>query len=108
MCASVNVPCKGEPRCPLVPKLTSWFGSPKSGRRSKYSFSRRATSISISFGAGLPASGSSLRLIFIMPVWVIPGTAVLDFFHGEAEHEHVLLSCLLRHLDGRAIACTDG
>ena len=26
MCASVNVPRSDEPRCPLVPKLTSWFG----------------------------------------------------------------------------------
>ena len=25
MCASLNVPCSGEPRCPLVPKLTSWL-----------------------------------------------------------------------------------
>src|SRR5215469_597453 len=57
MWASVNDPCSGEPRCPLVPKLTSWFGSVRSGRRSKYSRSSRAGSISISFGAGLPASG---------------------------------------------------
>ena len=32
--ASVNDPFSGEPRCPLVPKLTIWFGFPKSGRRS--------------------------------------------------------------------------
>src|SRR5208337_937498 len=57
MCASVNVPWSGDPRCPLVPKLTNWLGSCRSGWRSKNSFSRRATSISISFGAGLPASG---------------------------------------------------
>src|SRR6516165_3806563 len=57
MWASVNDPCSGEPRCPLVPKLTSWLGSVRSGRRSKYSRSSRAGSISISFGAGLPASG---------------------------------------------------
>ena len=49
--------CSGEPRCPLVPKLTRWLGSLRSGRRSKYSRSSRATSTSISFGAGLPASG---------------------------------------------------
>ena len=26
MWASVNEPRSAEPRCPLVPKLTSWFG----------------------------------------------------------------------------------
>src|SRR5262245_58076377 len=55
MCASVNVPLSGVPLCPLVPKLTNWLGSPTSGRRSKYSRSRRARSTSISFGAGCPA-----------------------------------------------------
>src|SRR6516162_1929420 len=57
MCASVNEPRKGEPRCPLVPKITSCSGSSRSGRRSKYSRSSRAASISISLGAGLPARG---------------------------------------------------
>src|SRR5215469_13988114 len=57
MWASVKDPCSGEPRCPLVPKLTSWLGSSRSGRRSKYSRSSRAGSINISFGGGLPASG---------------------------------------------------
>src|SRR6516225_11465713 len=57
MCASVNDPCSGEPRCPLVPKLTSWFASSRSGRRAKYSRSSRDGSISNSLGAGLPASG---------------------------------------------------
>src|SRR5271169_3539821 len=60
MCASVKVPCSDEPRCPLVPKLTSWLGSFRSGLRSKYSRSRRATSTSISFGASLPARGEIL------------------------------------------------
>jgi hypothetical protein len=31
MCASVNVAFELLPRWPLVPKLTSWFGSAKSG-----------------------------------------------------------------------------
>ncbi len=53
-------------------------------------------------------SRSSLRLIFIMPVRTVPGTAVLDLFHGEAEEEHVFLPCLLRHFNGRAIARSDG
>src|SRR5271166_2463628 len=57
MWASVNDPRSGEPRCPLVPKLTSWPGSSRSGLRLKYSRSSRAGSISISFGAGLPAKG---------------------------------------------------
>src|SRR5215470_1254516 len=58
--ASVNDPRKGEPRCPLVPKLTSCSGSSRSGRRAKYSRSRAARSTSISFGAGLPASGETV------------------------------------------------
>jgi len=33
MCASVKVPESGEPRCALVPKVTIWFGSLRSGRR---------------------------------------------------------------------------
>src|SRR5215467_1717821 len=57
MWASENDPRSGDPRCPLVPKLTNWFGSSRSGRRSKYSRSSWTGSISISFGAGLPASG---------------------------------------------------
>src|SRR5262249_3441005 len=57
MWASVNVPLSGVPRCPLVPKLTNWFGSPRSGRRSKYSLSSRVKSTNISLGAGCPARG---------------------------------------------------
>ena len=34
MWASVNVPSRDVPRWPLVPKLTSWPGSPTSGLRS--------------------------------------------------------------------------
>src|SRR5208337_4230799 len=55
--ASVNEPRSDEPRCPLVPKLTRCSGSSRSGRRSKYSRSRRARSTSISLGAGFPARG---------------------------------------------------
>ena len=65
MWASVNVPCSGVPRWPLVPKLTSWLGSPRSGLRSKYSRSSRARSTSISFGAGLPASGEIATWVFL-------------------------------------------
>src|SRR4029077_4237095 len=53
-------------------------------------------------------SGSSLRLIFIMPVRTVPGAAVLNLFYGQTEQEHVLLPRLLRHFDGRAIARSDG
>ena len=34
VCASVNVERSGEPRCPLVPKATSWLGSFVSGLES--------------------------------------------------------------------------
>src|SRR5271157_2842945 len=77
--ASVNDPCIGEPRCPLVPNMTNWFGSPRSGLRSKYSRSSRAGSISISFGAGLPASGE-------IATWVF-----LSFKQGAAEQSGLAL-----------------
>ncbi len=60
MCAYVKLPCSEEPRWPLVPKITACVGSLRSGRRSKYSRSSRAVSISISFGAGCPAKGEML------------------------------------------------
>src|SRR6266446_5004522 len=66
MWASVNDPRKGDPRCPLVPKLTRWAGSSRSGRHSKYSRSRRARSTSISFGASLPARGEiAIRVVLL-------------------------------------------
>ena len=43
-------------------KLTIWLGSLKSGRRSIYSRSSLATSISISFGAGMPARGDNFGI----------------------------------------------
>src|SRR5580704_5259845 len=52
--------------------------------------------------------GSRLRLIFIMPVRVVPGAAVLDFLNGEPEQKHVLFSGFLRHFDGRTVAGSDG
>jgi transposase len=58
--AFVNEPRKGEPRCPLAPKLTSSSASARSsGRSAKYSRSRSATSNQNqrSLGTGLPASG---------------------------------------------------
>src|ERR1039458_2649105 len=67
MCASVKVACSGEPRCPLVPKLTIWVGSLRSGLPSKYSRSSRATSTSISFGACLPARGEIVTCPFDSP-----------------------------------------
>src|ERR1700683_5205249 len=44
-------------------------------------------------------SGARLRLMFIMPVRVIPGTAVLNLFHRKPEQENVLFSGFLRHFD---------
>src|SRR5262245_53168215 len=57
MCASVNEPVSGEPRCPLVPKLTRCVASATSGVRAEYSRSSFATSTSMSGVAGLPARG---------------------------------------------------
>ena len=50
----------------------------------------------------------SLRLMIVMPVRAVPGAAVLDLFDGQAEKEHVFFASLLRHLDGRAVARSDG
>ena len=49
-----------------------------------------------------------LWLMFIVPLRVIPGAAVLHLFHGEAKQEHVFLPSLLRHFDGRSVACPNG
>src|SRR5215469_1781547 len=57
ICAALKDPLSAEPRCPLVPKATSWEGSAGSGVRLKNSLPSRAGSISNDFGAGLPASG---------------------------------------------------
>ena len=67
MWASVNEPVSGEPRWPLVPKLTSWRGRPGPAVRSWYSRSSRAGSISISGGAGWPASGETITASMVMP-----------------------------------------
>src|SRR5438105_5918794 len=67
MCASLNEPCSGDPRWPLVPKATRCAGSSGSGRRSKYSRLSRDRSTSISFGASLPASGE--MVIGRTPLW---------------------------------------
>src|SRR5215469_15138571 len=69
MWASVNDPRSGDPRCPLVPKLTSCPGSPRSGKRSKYSPSSRTGSISISLGASLPASGEIVISGYLLRHW---------------------------------------
>src|SRR4029077_3217816 len=47
------------------------------------------------------------RIIFIVPVRVVPAAAVLDLFYIEAEQEEVLLTSLLGHLDGRAVTRSD-
>src|SRR5207247_1646009 len=65
--ASVNDRWNGEPRCPLVPKLTRWVRSSTSGRHSKYSFSSRERSTSMSFGAVLPASGE-IPICVVLPM----------------------------------------
>src|SRR6516162_3063781 len=59
--ASVNVARSGEPRWPLVPKLTNWVRSFKSGARAWYSSSSRVTSTSSFFGAGWPARGDTVE-----------------------------------------------
>ena len=67
MWASVNEPVRGEPRWPLVPKLTSCAGSTGSGTRWWYSRTRRPGSTSISGGAGWPASGETITASMVMP-----------------------------------------
>src|SRR5215472_18638343 len=73
----------------LVPKLTSWFASVIPGRRSKYSRSSRAGSISISFGAGLAASGE-----MVMSAPSCYGTG-----HGFAFQISAAYSAMVRSLE---------
>src|SRR3984885_9467622 len=42
---------------------------------------------------------AGFRLIFIVPMRIVPGLAVGDFLCGEAEQEEVFLSRLLGHFD---------
>src|ERR1700722_5372614 len=49
-------------------------------------------------------SGPGLRLVFVMPLWIVPGATVLHLLHGEPEQEHVLFSGFLRHFNGRTVA----
>src|SRR5215471_7158341 len=80
--ASVKVPENGDPLWPLVPNLTIWLGSNRSGRRSKYSRSSLAESISIPFGAGLPASGEIAgAMLALGGASRTLGTALLSKFH---------------------------
>src|SRR5438046_7043030 len=79
MWASLNDRWKGEPRCPLVPKLTRWAGSLGSGRHAKYARSSRARSTSIAFGAGLPASGEIPIRVVLSTVRVRPSAAAPVF-----------------------------
>jgi hypothetical protein len=89
MCASVKVPSSGVPRCPLVPKRTGWLRSLTSGRRSIYSRSSRAASISSSLGAGLPARGES----------VIGSASSHDTGQGAAPQMPAPYSAMVRSLE---------
>ena len=47
--------------------------------------------------------GARLRLVLIMPGWIIPAGAGSHLLRGQAEHEKVFLTRRLGHLDGRAV-----
>src|ERR1700736_1543375 len=78
MWASVNDRRNGDPRCPLVPKLTRCAGSSTPGSQSKSSRSSRDRSTSISFGAGLPASGE-IAIRVVLPSAPSAAAPVLKF-----------------------------
>ena len=52
--------------------------------------------------------GAGFRLVFIVPVRVVPAAAVGHLFGGQTEEEEVLLARFFGHLDGRAVAGADG
>ena len=72
MCASVNEPRNGEPRWPLVPKLTSWFGFIRVRLALVIRLLEPAESTRIAFGAGLPASGEIVVRSFVVCATVSP------------------------------------
>src|SRR5436305_4911773 len=81
MCASLKDPRDEDPRCPLVPKLTSWVSSARSGPRSAYSRSSRAGSTRISRGAGRPARGE---------IAIVAGSFVKGSWPPLQDHERVV------------------
>src|SRR5581483_10610019 len=48
-----------------------------------------------------------LRLVFVVPMGVVPAAVVEDFFRRQAEEKEILLAGLLGHLDGGAVAGAD-
>src|SRR6266568_4934905 len=51
---------------------------------------------------------SSLRLLRIVPMWIIPAPAAHHLVRCQAKEEEMVLPGLVRHLDGGAIAGADG
>src|SRR5262245_55070454 len=51
---------------------------------------------------------ASLRLVVIVPLRVIPAAATSHLFRRQAEQKETSLAAFLRHLDGRAVAGTNG
>src|SRR2546428_12014447 len=51
---------------------------------------------------------AGFRLMGIVPLWVVPATAVLNLFCRQAEEEKVLLAPLLGHFDRRAVTRANG
>ena len=51
--------------------------------------------------------GAGFRLVFVVPVRVVPAAAAGHLLRRQAEQEEILLARLLRHLDGGAVARAD-
>src|SRR5262245_66624858 len=51
--------------------------------------------------------GSRFRLVFVMPMRIVPTAAICHLFCCQAKQEEVLLARLFSHLNGRTIAGTD-
>ena len=49
-----------------------------------------------------------LHLVLVVPAWTIPVAAAGHLICGQPEQEEILLPGFLRHLDGSAVACTQG
>src|SRR5215471_17209347 len=61
-----------------------------------------------SIGGDHLEGAAGLRLMVIVPLWVVPAAAVLHLFCRQAEEEKVLLARLLSHFDRSAVTRANG
>ena len=53
-------------------------------------------------------SGASLRVVFIVPMRIVPASAFGDLLGRQPKEKDIVFARSLGHLDRRPVACTDG